>query len=181
MKLHLWLRRIKVPLSFTSGSDEIAAYLFTTIGRLLNILRGTFAVLVLALLCSFTLVGQSVRLSLPEVTVADGETVTLPLTVTDFDSIASLQLSINWDTDVATYVDFELDALPLLAIGDFQADQGELRLSWFDNGGDGESLPDGTVIARLTFTAMGAPGDFTILPFTGNPLEIQIFKSTMTP
>jgi gliding motility-associated-like protein len=135
---------------------------------------------VLALLCSLSLAGQSLRLSLPEVTVADGETVTLPLTVTDFDSIVSLQLSINWDTEVATYVDFELAALPLLAIGDFQAAQGELRLSWFDNEGDGESLPDGTVIARLTFTAMGDPGDFTILPFTGNPLAIQIFKSTMT-
>ncbi|WP_367393056.1 gliding motility-associated C-terminal domain-containing protein [Lewinella sp. LCG006] len=140
----------------------------------------TFLGWVLALLIWSPLTGQSVRLSLPEVTVADGETVTLPLTVADFDSIVSLQLSINWDTEVATYVDFELAALPLLAIGDFQADQGELRLSWFDNGGDGESLPDGTVIARLTFTAMGNPGDFTVLPFTGNPLAIQIFKSTMT-
>ncbi|WP_020535011.1 gliding motility-associated C-terminal domain-containing protein [Lewinella cohaerens] len=181
MKLHLWLRRTKVPLSFTSGSDEIAAHPSTLIGQLPNIKRSTFVGFILALLCSFPLTGQSVRLSLPEVTVADGETVTLPLTVTDFDSIASLQLSINWDTEVATYVDFELDALPLLAIGDFQADQGELRLSWFDNGGDGESLPDGTVIARLTFTAMGDPGDFTTLPFTGDPLAIQIFKSTMSP
>lgn len=124
---------------------------------------------------------QSLRLSLPEVSVADGETVTLPLTVMDFDSIVSLQLSINWDTEVATYVEFELDALPLLAVGDFQADQGELRLSWFDNTGDGRTLPDGSVIARLTFTAMGDPGDFTPLLFTGDPLAIQIFKATMTP
>ena len=98
-----------------------------------------------------------------------------------FDSIVSLQVSINWNTAVATYVDFELDALPLLAIGDFQADQGELRLSWFDNTGNGRTLPDGTVIANLRFTAMGEAGDFTNVDFTGMPLEIQVFRATGVP
>ena len=134
---------------------------------------------ILVLVClSPTAQAQSLTLSLPQVTVADGETVSVPLTVSDFDSIVSLQLSINWDTEVATYVDFELDALPLLAIGDFQADQGELRLSWFDNTGNGRTLTDGTVIANLRFTAMGSPGDFTDVRFTGTPLAIQIFRAT---
>lgn len=124
---------------------------------------------------------QSIRLTLPEVVVPDGETVTLPLTVADFDSIVSLQASINWDTGVATYQGSMLADLPLLAIGDFQAAQGELRLSWFDTEGGGLSLPDGTVIAHLTFRAMGSPGDFTHLTFTGMPLAIQIFRATATP
>lgn len=124
---------------------------------------------------------QSLQLSLPAVEVADGAMVNLPVTVSNFDSIVSLQLSINWDTEVAEYIDFELGALPLLAIGDFQADQGELRFSWFDNTGNGRSLDDGTVIATLSFTAMGEPGDFTDVEFTGMPLEIQIFRATGTP
>ena len=127
---------------------------------------------------SVSVSAQSLTLSLPEVTVADGEMVTLPLTVSNFDSIVSIQLSINWDTDVATYLDFELGELPLLAIGDFQAEQGELRLSWFDNTGNGRTLTDGAVIANLQFTAMGNPGDFTDLRFTSTPLEIQIFQAT---
>ncbi|MEL6973247.1 MAG: gliding motility-associated C-terminal domain-containing protein [Bacteroidota bacterium] len=127
---------------------------------------------------SGTLDAQSLTLTLPEVTVADGETVSLPLTVSSFDSIVSIQLSINWDTEIATYVDFELGELPLLAIGDFQAEQGELRLSWFDNTGNGRTLADGAVIANLQFTAMGDPGDFTDLLFTGIPLEVQIFRAT---
>ncbi|MEL7425914.1 MAG: gliding motility-associated C-terminal domain-containing protein, partial [Bacteroidota bacterium] len=121
---------------------------------------------------------QSLTLNLPEVTVADGETVSLPLTVSGFDSIVSIQLSINWNTEIATYVDFELGELPLLAIGDFQAEQGELRLSWFDNTGNGRTLADGAVIANLQFTAIGNPGDFTDLLFTGTPLEVQIFRAT---
>lgn len=121
---------------------------------------------------------QSIRLSLPEVIVPDGDMVTLPLTVTDFDSIVSLQLSINWDTGVAAYQSNMLADLPMLAIGDFQAAQGQLRLSWFAGDGAGLSLPDGTVIARLTFRAMGNPGDFTDLTFTDVPLAIQIFKAT---
>ena len=135
----------------------------------------------IVLLVCHSLAAQTLRLSLPQVTVANGASVTLPLTVADFDSIVSLQLSINWDTQVATYTGFTLESLPLLAIGDFQAAAGELRLSWFDNTGNGRSLPDGSVIANLTFTAMGDPGDFTDLRFTGSPLAVQIFKATGTP
>lgn len=127
------------------------------------------------------LVAQSVELSLPEVMVNDGESVTLPLTVADFDSIVSLQLSIQWDTDVATFEGYTLGELPLLAIGDFQASQGELRISWFDNTGNGRTLADDDIIAYLNFTAMGSPGDFTVLPFTNEPIEIQIFKATSVP
>jgi gliding motility-associated-like protein len=130
------------------------------------------------LLLTLSLSAQTLRLSFPEVFVDNGETVTLPLTVSDFDSIVSLQLSINWDTEIATYQSFSLDALPLLAIGDFQADQGELRLSWFDNTGNGRSLADGTVIANITFVAMGELGDFTPVDFTDTPLAVQIFKAT---
>ncbi|MEM1214818.1 MAG: cohesin domain-containing protein, partial [Bacteroidota bacterium] len=133
------------------------------------------------LLCTFLVWSQTLTLQLPEVTVADDATVDLPLTVQGFDSIVSVQLSINWDTEVATYQSFELGALPLLAIGDFQAADGELRLSWFDNTGEGRTLADGTVIATLSFQAMGSPGSTTPLNFTGEPLAIQIFKATGVP
>ncbi|RME97423.1 MAG: hypothetical protein D6772_10445, partial [Bacteroidetes bacterium] len=130
------------------------------------------------LLMSVCLSAQNLRLELPRVDVADGASVTLPLTVANFDSIVSMQLSINWDTTVATYEAFSLAALPLLAIGDFQAEQGELRLSWFDNVGDGRTLDNGTVIANLSFRAAGNPGDFTDLRFTDTPLAIQVFRAT---
>jgi gliding motility-associated-like protein len=130
------------------------------------------------LLGSMNLASQSLRLELPQLDVADGAVVTLPLTVADFDSIVSIQLSINWDTAVATFEGFELAALPLLAIGDFQAEQGELRLSWFDNVGGGRTLADATVIANLNFRAQGNPGDFTDLLFTGTPLAVQLFRAT---
>ncbi|MEZ4984439.1 MAG: hypothetical protein R2795_05270 [Saprospiraceae bacterium] len=134
------------------------------------------------LLCSvYGLYGQTLRLSLPQVVVAEGASVILPVTVSDFDSIVSLQLSVNWEVEVAVYDNHTLGALPLLAVGDFQAANGELRFSWFDNTGAGQSLPDGTVIANLQFTAVGLPGATTALPFTGQPLAIQIFKATSVP
>lgn len=131
-------------------------------------------------LMSASVQAQSLQLSLPQVTVAGNETVTIPLTVADFDSIVSLQLSLNWDVDIAVFEAYEVASLPLLAVGDFQADQGQLRLSWFDNIGDGRSLEDGAVIANLTFRAVGSPGQFTDLIFTDNPLRIQIFRATTT-
>lgn len=130
---------------------------------------------------TYSITAQTLHLSLPQVNVDDGQAITLPLTVGDFDSIVSVQLSINWNTEIAVFDSFSLAALPLLAVGDFQAEQGELRISWFDNTGNGRSLEEGTVIANLSFTAMGDIGDFTDLLFTDSPLEIQVFKATSTP
>lgn len=127
---------------------------------------------------TYSITAQTIQLSLPQVNVDNGQTVILPLTVNSFDSIVSLQLSINWDTEIAVFNGFTLGVLPLLAVGDFQADQGELRISWFDNTGNGRSLEEGVIIANLSFTAMGDLGDFTDLLFTDNPLAIQVFKAT---
>ncbi len=135
----------------------------------------------LAGLITIPLWGQTLHFSLPEETVANGEIVQMPLTVADFDSIVSIQFSINWDVSIATYQDFQLDALSLLAVGDFQASAGELRISWFDNTGNGRTLADGTTIAVFTFSAVGDPGETTTLPITDNPLEIQLFKATNEP
>lgn len=121
---------------------------------------------------------QSLQLTLPHELAEDGQSISVPIRVADFDSIVSIQLSINWDANVATYTGFELGVLPLLAIGDFQASQGELRLSWFDNQGTGRSLDDDSIIAYLNFTAMGAVGATTPLSFTNEPLDIQVFQAT---
>ena len=54
--------------------------------------RGALGAFLLVLCFPILGLSQSLTLSLPEVMVADGATVSLPLTVADFDSIVSLQL-----------------------------------------------------------------------------------------
>ncbi|GJM33131.1 MAG: hypothetical protein DHS20C18_21320 [Saprospiraceae bacterium] len=125
--------------------------------------------------------GQSLRLSLPQESVSSGESVRLDITTEGFDSIVSMQFSINWDQTVLEYLSHEPVDLNTVAIGDFQADQGELRLSWFGPGGEGVSLPDGSSIVAIHFNAIGNTGDSTTVAITDNPLAIQIFQESDTP
>ncbi|MBL7793224.1 MAG: gliding motility-associated C-terminal domain-containing protein [Saprospiraceae bacterium] len=124
---------------------------------------------------------QTITLSLPDTSVLNGTTLALDITCTDFDSIVSMQFSINWNTSVLDYQSFERIDLDYVAIGDFQADDGELRFSWFDVEGFGQSLPDGSVVVRLIFEVVGTPGSFTLLPITDTPLAIQIFTAGSMP
>lgn len=124
---------------------------------------------------------QTIRLSLPDTTVLNGSTLALDITCTDFDSIVSMQFSVNWNTAVLEYQSFERIDLDYVAIGDFQADEGELRFSWFDVEGFGQTLPDGSVVVRFFFEVIGTPGSFTQLPVTDTPLAIQIFTAGSMP
>lgn len=137
----------------------------------------------MAALCTLAQVApaQTIRLSLPDTSVLNGTTLALDLTCTDFDSIVSMQFSINWNTAVLDYQSFERIDLDFVAIGDFQADDGELRFSWFDVEGFGQTLPDGSIVVRLFFEVVGPPGSFSQLPITDNPLAIQIFTAGSMP
>lgn len=118
---------------------------------------------------------------MPDTTAYNGDTVMLDITAIDFDSIVSMQFSIQWDEAVLEYLEYERIDLDYVAIGDTQADDGVLRLSWFDLAGNGVSLPDGSVIIRLSFVVTGPPGSQTYLPITNVPLAIQIYKATNMP
>ncbi len=124
---------------------------------------------------------QSVRLTLPEIDTQPGEEIQVGITTEGFDSIVSMQFSINWDQTVIEYLSYELADLNQVAIGDFQADEGELRLSWFGPEGIGVSLPDGSTIVNINFSVVGNFGDETPVEITDIPLVIQIFQETTTP
>lgn len=118
---------------------------------------------------------------MPDTTALNGTTIALDITANDFDSIVSMQFSINWDTDVLEYESFERIDLDNVAVGDLQAPNGELRLSWFDLEGVGKTLVDGSIIARFFFNVPGPPGSSTQLPITDIPLAIQIYTAGSAP
>ncbi|PHN07411.1 T9SS type B sorting domain-containing protein [Flavilitoribacter nigricans] len=124
---------------------------------------------------------QTLTLSMPDTTVAPGSTINLPMSCRGFDEIVSMQFSISWDTTVIVYQDTEKGQLDNVAVGDFQAGSGVLRVSWFDVEGMGQTLPDGTVITYLQFLARGAEGDSTPVSFVDSPLQIQIHRAGENP
>lgn len=130
----------------------------------------------LALALASSLAAQNISLSLPDELAQTGDVVSLDLRAQDFDEVVSMQFSLRWDVAVMTYTDFELVDLDNVAIGAFEASDGVLRFSWFDQDGVGRTLPDGAAIVRLRFTVVGLPGAFTDVSFSGTPLAIQIFR-----
>lgn len=146
-------------------------------------MRGFKPILGLVLFLSlFTQVAaQSLQLSLTDTTSFNGDTVAITLRTQQFDDIVSVQFSIQWDVSVIEYVSNQAGDLSNVAIGDFQAQNGELRFSWFDAEGDGNSLPDGSILRIFRFKVVGQAGDQTGISITDTPLAIQIFRATATP
>lgn len=146
-----------------------------------NIFR--FAIFTAILFGAFCTLGkaQSVLFQLPDTTADNGENLALDLTTERFEEIVSVQFSINWDASVIQYQSFGLTDLENVAIGATDADEGVLRLSWFALDGIPKTLPDGSSIVRLNFTAIGMEGDSTGLLITDNPLPVQIARATDMP
>lgn len=128
-----------------------------------------------------TLLAQSVLFRLPDTTANNSENLALDLTTERFEEIVSVQFSINWDASVIQYESFELTDLENVAIGDTDADEGILRLSWFALDGVPKTLPDGSSILRLHFLVTGMPGDSTGVVITDDPLPVQVARATDMP
>lgn len=140
-------------------------------------------ILSLALACWLSLptFAQSLQLSLTDTVSFTGDTVAITLRAQQFDEIVSVQFSLQWDVAVIEYLAYQQADLENIAIGDFQSENGELRFSWFDVAGEGNTLPDGSILVILRFKVVGQPGDETPITITGTPLAIQIFRATIIP
>ena len=123
-------------------------------------------------------IAQDLILTMPQKMVPVDDTLSVDVLALDFDSIASTQFSMHWDTSIIQYTGFSLKDLELVAIGDSDAAAGSIRISWFDIQGIGESLSDGQTFLSLQFQAVGEVGDISPVSIDGDPLAIQVFRAT---
>lgn len=141
--------------------------------------------ILLSLCCIFAVcqstLAQDLILTMPQKMVVADDTLSVDILTHDFDSIASTQFSIHWDTSVIQYTSFRLEDLDLVAVGDTDASIGTIRVSWFDIEGLGKSLEDGQSMLSLQFRAVGEVGDITPVSINGQPLAIQIFEASNVP
>ena len=124
---------------------------------------------------------QDLILTMPQKLVMVDDTLSVDVLTLDFDSIASTQFSMHWDTSIIHYTGFKIEDLDLVAVGDTDAADGTIRVSWFDIEGLGETLADGQVFLSLQFQAVGVVGDISPVSIDGDPLAIQVFKATPEP
>lgn len=115
-------------------------------------------IILLVLLSSFCsrLASQDVRLEIPDTLLTTGEGVTLPVEAYGFESVASFQFAVSWDS---TLVLQQADFLSTLESGlAFVEFDDHIRVSWLGVA-TGLNLPDGTALLELTFDPRACPGD----------------------
>lgn len=126
---------------------------------------------------SFTslLSAQQVGLSLPFLNnVNSGSLISMPVKVTNFDSITSAQFVIRWDPAVLQFFTTDQYNLPDLDGMDFGTlntlDSGILRFAWTpSNLSTGVTVPDETTIFRLRLKALGPVNSGTAVTFGSAP------------
>ena len=125
--------------------------------------------------------GQSLTINIPHVEVQEDETFSLEMTTASFEEMVSIQFSVHWDPSIITFDGSEISDLDFVAVGTTFADEGTIRISWFDIEGVGESMEDWKSFLKLNFKTLGQVGDTSPLSMAGDSLEIQIFQATEEP
>ena len=102
-----------------------------------------------------------------------GETVCVPVTVTGFENINSVQFSISYPAGQLTFASLSNFGLPGLTLGNFNtASAGEITFSWLDEQADGETLNNGSTVFTICFIVNGN-GTHPV-SITNTPLSIEV-------
>ena len=120
---------------------------------------------------------QELRIVLGDQTVQNGQQVCVEVEVHQFQQIMSMQYTLHWDPAVLRFDEVKGMNLKDLSANNFgtnAADQGRLTFSWFDQDLKSISLPDGSKIYQVCFTAVGQSGSQSPLYIDGNPVVIEI-------
>jgi gliding motility-associated-like protein len=110
-------------------------------------------------------------------TVQNGDNFCIEFSVQDFDDILSMQYTMEYD---ATQIQFTgIQGLNLNGLNNSSfnaANAGFITFSWLDPDVTGVTIPDGTVIYEICFTAIGANNcnNSNQLIFTGSQASIEI-------
>ncbi|MFK8006032.1 MAG: gliding motility-associated C-terminal domain-containing protein [Saprospiraceae bacterium] len=120
--------------------------------------------------------------TMPNEIYAPGASFCLPVSVTNFDDLESIQSAINWDASVLQYdsvTAFNLSDLDISSFGVSNAGSGLIGFSWNDDDNDpfnGVTVADGTAIFEMCFTVIGSVNDMTCVVFDDNPIPIEVIQ-----
>lgn len=114
-----------------------------------------------------------------------GETVTINISVLNFDSISGLQFSLGWNPAVLAF-DTIVNAHPSLALTDtnfgfVQTGNGFVGFAWTSPLPNGLTLPNGSVLFSLTFNVVANSNNSTNIVFGDFPTDLVAFTSAVFP
>jgi len=103
---------------------------------------------------------QTAEVSIQDATVAQGETVEVPINITDVTDLAATTIWLSYDSSVVTVEEVREGTLGSLAVG-INNTAGVTKMSWFSMTGTGKT--GDFVFAYVRLKAVGSPGDESVL------------------
>jgi hypothetical protein len=113
-----------------------------------------------------------------------GTQITIPVKVTGFNSVMSIQGSIQFDQTKLGFVSVQdLVALNLNSsnFGVTQTSAGILTFTWYEPGLSGITLQDSATIFSIKFNVTGSANQTTPLSFVNSPTPFEVIDPTMAP
>jgi hypothetical protein len=127
---------------------------------------------------------DTVGLHVSSVSAVCNKSVDVPVRVTAFRNVISMQGSINWNTadlrfdSIASYGPTTV-GLNAANFSTTQASSGRLTISWNDPAGTGQTLSDSSVLITLRFTALGTTIRSVPVTVTGNPTPLEFYDAAL--
>ncbi len=111
----------------------------------------------------------------PHVSAYPSQTISVPVTVTDFNSVTQFDISVEWDTTVVSYVNVASASTDFLIANNY-LDNG-VRITYLNSAPI--SISDGRELFNITFETIGAigqssPVDITIISLTADSAPVTL-------
>lgn len=120
---------------------------------------------------------MTINVTIPNMPYQQGDIVCASFCVADFDSITSMEFTINFDPTVLAWdstLPGPLDDLTTFNFPTFGVDNGFIPFAWFESAATGVNLADGTCIFDVCFEVVGNPGDCSDIFIDGSPTAINV-------
>jgi hypothetical protein len=114
--------------------------------------------------------------------VQQGAQITIPVKVTGFTNVMSIQGSIQFDTTKLQFVSVQDLGLPgwdISQIGVSLAANGKITFSWMETNLTGINLPDSTTIFSIKLNVIGSAGQTTQVQFVNSPAVFEVLDPAM--
>ncbi len=125
--------------------------------------------------------GSAVTLLASQEQGSPGDTVTVDISVRNFDSIIGMQASMLWDPAIISFFDTqESGNLPgsiTFNTSSALTNTGRLTFTWNDPGATGVTLADDEIIFSIRYIINGDVADISAVDFTSDPSSIEVSQT----